>query len=92
MPVKPQLAHLAPPDLSAEALFDRFGMGGQVGGDGAASFEDGDRAFSRSADGSFSVRLAHPNLDNHHAPSASTASTAWPTSLSTAWRCAATPS
>lgn len=70
MPVKPQLAELAPPHLSAEALFERFEMGGQVGGDGAATFEDGERAFSRSADGSFSVRLGHPNLDNHHTPSA----------------------
>lgn len=73
MPEKPQLAELATPHLSAEALFDRFEMGGEVGGDGAASFEDGDRAFSRSADGSFSIRLAHPNLDNQHAPSAATA-------------------
>jgi hypothetical protein len=73
MPVKPQLAELAPPELSAEALFERFEMGGQVGADGAASFEDGDRAFSRSADGSFSVRLAQPNLDNHHAPSVAAA-------------------
>lgn len=73
MPMKPQLAELAPAQLSAEALFDRFEMGGEVGDDGAASFEDGDRALSRSADGSFSVRLAHPNLDNQHAPTAGTA-------------------
>ncbi len=72
MPMKLQLADLAPPYLSTKALFDRFEMGGQIGGDGATSFVDGDRAFSRSADGSYSVQLASPNLDNQYAPSAAT--------------------
>jgi hypothetical protein len=73
MPSMPQLAELAPPHLSAESLFERFEMGGAVGADGATSFEDGDRALSRSADGSYSVRLGHPNLDNHQALSLASA-------------------
>ena len=70
MPPTPQFADLAPAQRSAEALFDRFEIGGPVAADGSASFEDGDRAFSLSADGSYSVRLAHPNLENHRPPSA----------------------
>jgi hypothetical protein len=73
LPMKPQLADLAPPHLSAQALFERFEMGGPVAADGAASFEDGNRSFFRGANGEFSVRLAHPNLDNHYAVSAASA-------------------
>ena len=69
LPPTPQFADLAPAPRAAQALFERFELGGPVAGDGSASFEDGDRAFSLSTDGSYSVRLAHPNLENRTAPS-----------------------
>jgi hypothetical protein len=73
LPAQLQSADLAPAHLSAQALFDRFEMGGEVAADGSASFNDGDRALTRSSDGSFSVRLAHANLSNTKKLSAASA-------------------
>ncbi len=71
LPATPQRAELAPAAaLSMDGLFERFGMAGAAAADGSVRFEDGARALSRAADGSFSVRLAHPNLDNHRTPPA----------------------
>jgi Family of unknown function (DUF6345) len=59
-----QFAELVPVVLSASDLFDRFGMRGPVAEDGSTSFVEGQRSFSRSADGSFSIQLAAANLEN----------------------------
>ena len=45
-------------------LFDGLGLRGPVAEDGSAFFSDGERSFSRAADGRFSVVLAAANLAN----------------------------
>ena len=46
--------------------------------------------FEGARPGDFSVRLAHPNLDSHHAPSPASAQAA-SDRLSSALRCAVSP-
>lgn len=76
VPDQPQHAELAPAGLSAQALFDRFGLGGPVAADGSASVQAGDRSLWRGQDGGFCVTLGAANLDNTVAPSAASASAA----------------
>ena len=75
-PMHMQHAILGPAALSADALSDRFELGGASGDDGSARFEAGEKSMTRSADGSFSVRLAAPNLDNPYPISLSAARSA----------------
>jgi hypothetical protein len=64
LPASLQFAELSPEALPASALFDRFGMSGPVAEDGSSVFSEGGQSFALSADGSFSITLAAPNLDN----------------------------
>ncbi|NBO66601.1 MAG: hypothetical protein EBU88_17450, partial [Acidobacteria bacterium] len=64
LPASLQFAELSPLVLSASALFDRFGVRGPVADDGSSVFAEGAQSFARSADGSFSITLAAPNLEN----------------------------
>ena len=73
MPAQIQRAELGPAPLSAQALFDRFEMGGETGQRGEAMVQRGAQSLSRRADGAFTVRLREPNLGNLTPPPLSTA-------------------
>lgn len=72
-PAQLQRAELGASLLSAQALFDRFEMGGEVGPRGEFSIRQGMRALARLPDGGFAATLRAPNLGNLMPPSLATA-------------------
>lgn len=72
-PAQLQHATLGAAPLSAQALFDRFEMGGEVGARGEALVRQGARSLARTPDGAFAAQLRAPNLANLTPPPLATA-------------------